>query len=91
MWLQGGLIYVLLFLTVATGTVKLQEPMIRRRQSNYRDYEYYTEEPIRLRRNSLRNRLQTAVVELSGPVLGVPGILPQPASSELFIQDDIGK
>ena len=56
------------------------------------EYEYRTSsEPLTIPLNPMRNRIRVCAIELSGPMLGVPGILPQPTSSELFIQDAAGK
>lgn len=78
-----------LLCAVATATLEMVTHL--RQRQMFLDYEYRTTQPLMIPLSPMRNRLQTAVIKLSRPVLGVPGILPQPASTELFIQDHTGR
>ena len=57
----------------------------------YTALKYRTTQPIQFPSNPRPNRLKIATIELSGPVLGVPGVKPKPAMSTLFVQDNMGK
>ena len=57
----------------------------------YTALKYCTTQPIQCPSDRRPNRLKIATIELSGPVIGVPGVKPRPAMSKLFVQDNMGK